>query len=106
MDTIRPRMAFFYLFLLKSFKALRFQRGLVTRLNQTKNPPKALKKTEGAYSAVNALFINDITVNMRKASPPKQPVIVSVSLKVMGTWGSGLKKEKGHQMKSLSESQL
>jgi hypothetical protein len=52
------------------------------------------------------LFIKEKTVNMRKASPPKHDVIMKVSLKVIITFGSGLKKEKGHQIKSLSESQL
>lgn len=47
-----------------------------------------------------------ITVNMRKASPPKQRVIIVVNLNVISSLGVGLKKEKGHQIKSLSESQL
>jgi hypothetical protein len=47
-----------------------------------------------------------ITENMRKARPPKQRVIIAVSLNVMTSLGFGFRKEKGHQMKSLSESQL
>jgi hypothetical protein len=41
-------MAFFYFFLRESFIALRFQRGLVTMLNQAKNPTKELMNTEKA----------------------------------------------------------
>lgn len=97
-------MAFFY-FGFRA-RARRFHSGLVIRLNHRKKPPKQDKKTAKAYSRVKALFIMAMTVNIRKARPPKQQVIIVVVLNVIGTWGSGRRKENGHQMKSLSESQL
>jgi hypothetical protein len=44
--------------------------------------------------------------NINKESPAKHPVISSVCLNVIAVAGSGLKKEKGHQIKSLSDNQL
>jgi hypothetical protein len=54
-------------------------------LNQIKNPPKLETATETAYSNVIALFMTAIMANMRKARPPKQPVMRDVSLKVIGS---------------------
>lgn len=102
MDILRPRMAFFYLL----FLARLFQRGFVTILNQIKKPKKHDTKTEISYSIVIALFINAIAENMIKERVPKHAVIMSVSLKVICSSGLGLRKEKGHQIKSLSDNQL
>lgn len=52
------------------------------------------------------LFTMANPVNIIKARPPKQPVMSMVSLKVIRVEGIGRRKEKGHQIKSLSESQL
>lgn len=75
-------------------------------LNQIKNPAKQNMKVCTATEAVKALFKTAIRVNIRKARPPKQAVMRDVCLKVMATFGSGFKKEKGHQIKSLSVTQL
>jgi hypothetical protein len=83
-----------------------FQRGFVTRLNQAKNPKKQNSRVEKALSMLKTLLITAKAVNMTNESPPKQRVIRSVCLKVMMVAGVGLKKENGHQIKSLSDSQL
>jgi hypothetical protein len=59
-----------------------------------------------ADEAVKILFTTANPVNIRKDNPPKQAVMRAVCLKVIRVDGSGLKKENGHQIKSLSESQL
>lgn len=46
------------------------------------------------------------TIYMAMESPEKHPVMISVILKVIIVFGVGRKKEKGHQIKSLSASQL
>jgi hypothetical protein len=96
-------MAFYFL---RSFLALKFQSGLVTRLNHEKNPKKQKKKVFTAELAVNMLFTTAKAVNIKKERPPKHAVMRSVNLKVISVAGVGFKKENGHQIKSLSESQL
>jgi hypothetical protein len=59
-----------------------------------------------AELAVKILLTTEKTVNIRNDKPPKQAVMSKVSLKVINVEGVGFKKEKGHQIKSLSESQL
>ena len=76
----------------------------MTPLNQIKKPAKKKSKVDAAESSVKALFAMAITANIKKPRPPKQPVIMRVRPNVMGACGAGLRNEKGHQMKSLSES--
>jgi hypothetical protein len=96
-------MAFFYLL---SFLARMFQSGFVMRLNHRKNPTKQEIKVKNVEEKENALLATENAVKKIKVSPPKQPVICEVNLRVMATLGSGFKKEKGHQIKSLSDNQL
>jgi mannose/cellobiose epimerase-like protein (N-acyl-D-glucosamine 2-epimerase family) len=66
-------------------RARRFQSGFVMTLNQKKKPAKQKKNVWTAVSAVKALFMMAMIVNMRNASPPKHAVMRDVSLIVMGT---------------------
>ncbi len=86
--------------------ARRFHKGLVTRLNHVKKPRKQAKNVENDVPRVKALFATARIENIKNDKPPKQTVISDVSFRVMDSFGSGLKKENGHQIKSLSESQL
>jgi len=79
---------------------------LVTKLNQTKNPPKQIMNVSMAEEAVNILLTTENPTNIKNDRPPKHPVMSSVCLKDMAVEGWGLKNEKGHQIKSLSASQL
>jgi hypothetical protein len=65
-----------------------------------------MTKVFKAELAVNMLLKTANAVNMRKERPPKQAVMVRVCLNVMRVSGVGLRNEKGHQIKSRSESQL
>lgn len=111
MDPLRPRMAFLnnphsrLLYRLKA-RALRFQRGRVMRLNQAKKNPKQKRNVVKAESMEKALLTTAKVVNIVKAKPPKHRVMRLVSLKDISTSGRGRRNEKGHQMKSMSVSQL
>ena len=65
-----------------------------------------MKNVSTSEEAVSMLLTAENPTNMSKESPAKQPVISRVCLKVMAVAGSGLRKEKGHQIKSLSDNQL
>ena len=52
------------------------------------------------------LFTMAKAVNMRVPRPEKHAAIVRTSFMVIGWFFSGRRKEKGHQMKSLSLIQL
>jgi len=59
-----------------------------------------------AEEAVNILLTTENPTNIKNDRPPKHPVMSIVCLKDMVVEGVGLKNEKGHQIKSLSASQL
>ena len=65
-----------------------------------------MKNVSTREEAVSMLLTAANPANINKESPAKQPVISRVCLNVMAVAGSGLKKEKGHQIKSLSDNQL
>ncbi len=59
-----------------------------------------------ADEAVNMLLTTENPTNIKTDKPPKQAVISNVCITVMNVSGAGRRKENGHQIKSLSESQL
>ena len=65
-----------------------------------------MKNVSTREEAVSMLLTAANPTNMSKERPAKHPVIRRVCLNVMAVAGSGLKKEKGHQIKSLSDNQL
>jgi hypothetical protein len=71
-----------------------------------KKPKKQEMNMLKRFSKVAALLATAKKANIKNVSPPKHAVIRRVCLKVMSSLGEGRKNEKGHQIKSLSASQL